>query len=124
MDRTVPTPRREALAQALWTVRSEMEYDRWMYEIPYLRFPASWAVQVIPPFGGAVARFCVRNRSGRVVSVFLDCYGAVSGEQRPPYWEISPSADGEPERFGMEDVAGLMAGLRRSLRKRGPGAEV
>ncbi|MFA5409292.1 MAG: hypothetical protein WC343_11030 [Bacilli bacterium] len=122
MDRTVPTPRREALAQALSTVRSEMEYDRWMYENPYLRFPASWAVQVIPPFGGAVARFCVRNRSGRVVSVFLDCYGAVSGEQRPPYWEISPSADGEPERFGMEDVAGLMAGLRRSLRKRGPGA--
>jgi len=100
-----------------------MEYDRWMYENPYLRFPASWAVQVIPPFGGAVARFCVRNRSGRVVSVYLDCYEKL-GFFGAPYWEIFPSADGEPERFAMEDVAGLMAGLRRSLRKRGPGAEV
>jgi hypothetical protein len=124
MDRTVPTLRREDLALAQAIVETEMDYQRWIYEVPYLRFPASWAVQVIPPFGGAVVRFCVRNRSGREVSVYLDCYGALGGERGHPYWEISPSADGDPERFGMEDVAGLLAGLRRSLRKRGPGAEV
>jgi len=122
MDRSLPTSQREDLALAQAIVETEMDSRRWMYEVPYLRFPVSWAVQVIPPFGGAVARFCVRNRSGRVVSVFLDCYEKL-GFFGGPYWEIFPSADGEPERFAMEDVAGLMVGLRRSLRKRGPGAE-
>lgn len=112
-----PTIPHETLALAQVTVETGFEYQRWMFEVPYLRFPSTWEVQVIPPFGGAVVRFCVRNRSGRVVSVFLDAYGKL-GASRTPYWELNPSADGEPERFALEDVAGLMAGLRRSLQKR------
>ena len=97
-------------------VERELEYRKWMREIPYLKFSTSWDVQIIPPFGGAIVRFCVRNKRGREVSVYLDCYDNL-GLYGKPYWEIYPSADGEPERYAMEDSAGLLMALKKSLRR-------
>ncbi len=98
-------------------VEREMEYGRWCDEIPYIRFPVAWNVQVIPPFGGAVVRFHVRNKRGMTVSVYLDCYDTL-GCYGAPYWEIFPGDGNDVSRYAMEDVAGLIKGISRALRGR------
>lgn len=58
-------------------------------EIPELRFPAGWVVQLVPPFAGAVARFMATNTHGVKVSVYYDAHGAL-GAMSAPYWEVYP----------------------------------
>jgi hypothetical protein len=84
--------------------------------IPALHFPKSWAVKIIPPFAGAMARFLVTHK-GAQVSVYADfnealgCFGA-------PHWEIYPGVSGENERFPIADAETLMREITKSLRKR------
>lgn len=75
--------------------------QRWLEEcehIPFIQFPASWKVQVIPPFGDAVVRFKVLLPSGKRKSVYLDCRSSL-GFFGPninvptPYWEVYPYRD-------------------------------
>ena len=44
--------------------------------------------------------------------------------QGSPYWEIYPAANGDVERYKMEDVDGLLDGLERALEKIGENKEV
>jgi hypothetical protein len=92
------------------------EWDKWIRTIPAIRFHADWDVRIIPPFGGAVVRFVVANEEYDV-SVFLDCY-EVLGATEEPYWEIYPDEEGDACRFLMDDTAGLMNGIKRSLEHR------
>lgn len=63
-----------------------MEVDKWVNEIPYLRFKKSWEVQVTPPEGGTTIRFIVKKGKA-IVSVYLDCYNH-QGSYQTPYWEV------------------------------------
>lgn len=99
--------------KALATVEKAFEYYRWVKEIPYINFPASWAVQMCPPFGGAVVRFHVRDNQGHDVSVYLDCYEVLGLYRGDPYWEVYPASDGDIARFSMQDTDGLIGEITK-----------
>ena len=98
---------------ALATVEKAFEYDKWHKKIPYIKFPASWAVQICPPFLGAMVRFRVRDIHGREVSVFLDCYEVLGRFGGEPYWEVYPVCDGDIARFAMRDTDALIAEIAK-----------
>lgn len=85
------------------------EWMRWTKEIPAISFPSEWKIQMRPPATGAIVRFSVND-----ISVYLDCYSRL-GCYDGPYWELYPSEDGDPERFAMMNVDGLLDGLRRAM---------
>lgn len=90
------------------------EYDKWTKEIPFLRFPEDWEVQIIPPSTGAIVRFRVK-RADRdiVISIYLDCYGRL-GSPEKPYWEIYPYKN-DVYRCGIYEVEDLIESIDRSL---------
>ena len=87
----------------------EFETREWIKKIPYIKFPADWEVQIVPPFSGAIARFGINNK----VSVYLDGYDilALVGE---PYWEVYPHK-GDVYRCAMNDVDDLIMAIQESL---------
>lgn len=105
-----------SFSDALNIVETALEYDKWMFEIPYIAFPAAWKIQVIPPFGGAVIRFCVQDKKGQTISVFLDCYAKFSSCDHS-YWEIYPGLDGNsPSRFyDIYDTEKLVRGIKTAF---------
>lgn len=102
--------KRKIQARAL--VEEQHEWRRWTVEIPHIQFPSDWAVQIIPPFGGAVARFCV-HKNGKRVSIYLDCYDEL-GVVGQPYWEIYPY-DGDTYRCLMNDTNELIEAIGHAL---------
>ena len=80
--------------------------------IPFIQFPADWKIQIIPPFGDAVARFKVELPDKRIKSIYLD-YENVLGiywgeDQEPaPYWEVYPH-QGDVARCAKDDVETLL----------------
>lgn len=91
------------------------EWRKWTTQIPKLRFPADWDVQITPPVTGAVVRFRVSKPDcPEEISVYLDCYG-VLGACDTPYWEIYPDFEGSNARFDMLDTAGLLDGIAKAL---------
>lgn len=88
--------------------------------IPYLQFPADWKVKIIPPFGGATARFLIRTdkmQEGKVISVYLDHFARLGCEDYP-YWECYPNASTDDiSRFRMEDTEGLLAELAGTVKR-------
>jgi len=89
----------------------------WCDLIPPLEFPSTWKIKVIPPFGGALARFIVVTECGNV-SVYLDGYDQL-GCMGKPYWEIYPGSDedGNPDRFQMNETKELIDGIRKTIDK-------
>lgn len=100
-------------------VRARIErVERWREicnEMPHLAFPRGWEVAIIPPFGGAVARF--RVRKGRAaVSVYADYYERLGGWSEP-HWEIYPGPSGENEWFSIAtETDEMLAAIAKSLR--------
>src|SRR5258706_11525083 len=91
------------------------EWDKWCIEIPYLQFPNDWKVKAVPPFQGAVIRYRITKEGlNRFVSVYLDCYDWL-GCVNKPYWEIYESANGDCERFLMNDTKELLNAIQRAL---------
>ncbi len=101
---------RDALYDALYMERFKIEeQDQWresIEKIPFLKFPADWQVQVIPPFAGAMARFRVRLPSGKEKSVYLDFYDRL-GYCGFPYWEVYPY-DGDVGRCAINETEELL----------------
>lgn len=83
--------------------------------IPALHFPKSWAVQIIPPFNGAMARFIVTYKDAWV-SVYAD-FNEALGYFGEPHWEIYPGPSGENDRYAIADTETLMAEIAKSIRK-------
>ena len=82
--------------------------------IPFIKFPQDWEIQMNPPYAGATARFRVKKPSGKITSVYLDCYemlGSYMGGK--PYWEVYP-VGGEVGRCGIDDVEELLKLIERS----------
>lgn len=97
-------------------VDKEYEYNKWITEMPYFTLPVNYEIKVIPPFGGAVSRFLVRDRQKHraAVSVYLDCYDML-GYFGEPYWEMYPDVDGDVNRFPMSDVDSLLENIEKSI---------
>jgi len=93
------------------------QMDGWLKragEVPYLKFPPSWTIAVIPPFTGADARFFVRK--GRAhVSVYLDFDGRL-GAMDEPYWEVYP-VNGDCHRSLLNETDDLLAAIAKSIRQ-------
>lgn len=87
-------------------------------QIPSLNFPPEYQVQIIPPFGGAMARFRVRTAEmppKEFVSVYLDFYNSL-GYMEGPYWE-SYGGSGDPERFMLDDTNGLLSEIANQVKE-------
>ena len=94
-----------------YKVEEQDDFRGWVNKMPYIKFPNSWEVKVIPPFGGAVVRFQVKKPSGDWKSVYLDCYDRL-GYMGYPYWEVYP-VDGDVRRCEMNDVDELLKLIKR-----------
>lgn len=103
------------LMSARYAVESGYEFRKWAGVIPALQFLPEWKIKVIPPFGGAIARFIVVSEFGNI-SVYLDAYDELGCMDHKPYWEIYPGADGQdPDRFWMNETEELIAGIKKAL---------
>lgn len=88
-----------------YEVELNEEWRKWVEKIPHLQFKEDWNIKIIPPFGGAIARFLV-EKGGNRISVYLDCFDNL-GAVGKPYWEIY-SYEGDPCRVLMNDTDELM----------------
>jgi len=76
-----------------YKVENDEKWRDWSKSAPWLQFPPELEVKIIPPFGGAMARFMVRfansTDADRHVSVYWDVFDNLGYMDRP-YWEIYP----------------------------------
>jgi hypothetical protein len=97
--------------------RYQVEYaEKWrdyVKQIPAIQFPADCKVKVIPPFGGAMARFLV-SKNNKEVSVYLDCNDAL-GIMGAPYYEIHPDKDDDCSRFWLDEAEQMMQAINEVL---------
>lgn len=95
--------------------RAELENgENWndiLKEVPILNFDKEWDIQIIPPFGGAVARFRVFKNGEQVCSVYLDWYErlAIFGE---PYYELYPYEE-DVRRYSLRETDELIEDIRK-----------
>lgn len=81
------------------------EWRKICKDIPSLHFKPEWEVKIIPPFGGAVARFTVHCNK-KHVSVYLDWHGRL-GCMNGPYYELYPF-DGDVKRYYLNETEELI----------------
>lgn len=86
----------------------EFEWRKWATEIPFIKFPQDWEIQVIPPLTGAVVRFRINTPHRKDISVYLDCYEVLGLFDGKPYWEVYPTNENDIARFAMNDIEGLL----------------
>jgi hypothetical protein len=98
-----------------YKIEHEQEWREWIKKIPAIKFPAGWEVKIIPPFGGAMARFMVIVSPTKSISVYLDCFDAL-GYFGSPYWEIYPYND-DTYRCAMDNVDELITALKHSVKQ-------
>lgn len=91
------------------------ESEKWVKEIPFLKFKSEWDVKVIPPFCGAVVRFLVKFND-KEISVYLDCYNNL-GAVGKPYWEIYPYVNDDVYRCYMNETENLLHAIDITLNK-------
>lgn len=97
---------------ALYKVESDYHWREWIHKIPSIHFKPEWEVRIIPPFGGAIARFYVEY-NGKSISCYLDCYDQL-GLFGEPYWEIYPYED-DVYRCKMNNTQELIEKIQEAL---------
>ena len=97
-----------------YEIENQEEWREWIKKIPTIQFKQDWNVKIIPPFGGAMARFCV-ELNGANVSVYLDVSERL-GYFGEPYWEIYPFDD-DVYRIAMDNAEELVQKISESLDK-------
>lgn len=108
-----------------------MDWDAWMHgkdrdgndhpQIPWIHWPQEWAVRAIPPFGGQLIRYSIKQDDA-FVSIYFDSL-CVAGAMQAPYWEIYPVPYVDDDGVAHEDVGRYMlgeedemlAGIRESI---------
>jgi hypothetical protein len=84
-----------------------------MKNVPFLKLDPDWEIAVIAPFGGAMARFVIRNGS-HTISVYMDTMAAL-GAWETPHWEIYPDSSGENSRFSLSESEAMLEAIRLSF---------
>ena len=95
-----------------YKIENSEDWRKWSNDMPKLSFNPDWQIKVIPPFGGAIARFLVFKGENRV-SVYFDANG-VLGAMDEPYWEAYP-IDGDAERFLLGEEDAMLKAIERQL---------
>lgn len=93
-----------------------LEWRKISCEIPYIQFPRTWKIKMVPPFSGATTRFFVTKEGmgDSFVSVYLDYHNSL-GFEGEPYWEIYDYKD--TERYLINDTDELLKGIDRALKR-------
>lgn len=111
------------LYKARYKVEAAEGWRELIESIPPICFPTGWHVRIIPPFGGAMARFRVSLDGNRdkEASVYLDCFDRL-GYMKCPYWEVYPYK-GDCGRCLMADTVELIDMIAVSLSEIAAGKE-
>ena len=107
---------RSTLLIKRYVIERDEDWHDWANKIPTIEFPSNWKISIIPPFGGAMARFRV-SRDGKQgdVSVYLDVFDRL-GSFGSPYWEVYP-IDDDVGRCSMLNVGRLKRLISRGLQQ-------
>ena len=105
-----------------YQIEQNEKWREWIEKIPSLNFPEKWNVTIIPPYGGAMARFKV-ELNGKIASIYLDCHSAL-GFCDGPYWEVYPCYDDDTYRCEIHEVEDLMKAITYSLEEIKPKPEM
>lgn len=97
-----------------YAIESQEKWRDICKKIPPLNFKKEWDVKIIPPFGGALARFTI-DYNGKHISVYLDWYGRL-GCMDEPYWELYPY-EKDTKRYCLEETGELMKDIETVLEK-------
>lgn len=108
-----------------YRIENDEDWRGWCGKAPWLQFPPELEVKIIPPFGGAMARFMVRfagcTDEDKHVSVYWDTNDTL-GIMSKPYWEIYPvkykGDDGDyhdTARFLMGEEPQVMVSIIKAL---------
>ena len=98
-------------------IESKEKWREWCNKIPALKFDSDWDVKIIPPFGGALARFTVR-KGDKHVSVYFDAYSALGAMYDEagdpiPYYEVFNGED--TPRYYLNEADEMMEYIRSVL---------
>ena len=101
-----------------YRVESQENWREWCKKMPKLRFDPEWDVKIIPPFGGALARFAV-SKGDRWCDVYFDAYSrlgwVMDDDDNPiPYFELYPWEE-DVKRYYMDEVDELLRDIRTIL---------
>lgn len=107
---------REDLRFEHFKYEQAFEWKKWREEIPFIQFDQDWEVKAVPPTGGAVVRYLVKEKiTGDVLSIYLDCYDML-GIYGEPYWELYPCKDSDVYRCAMAETNELLDAIRESFK--------
>lgn len=102
-----------------YRIESKEQWRGWTTRMPIIHFEKEWEVKIIPPFGGALARFTV-DYNGKHVSVYFDAFSTMAwmyeGENPIPYWEIYDGNDTERFDFTQEGADAMMERIGEILK--------
>ena len=102
-----------------YKIESKEKWRDWCRRMPILHFEKEWGVKIIPPFGGALARFTV-DYNGKHVSIYFDAFAALGymyeGENPIPYWEIYGGEDTERFDFTQEGADEMLNRIKEILK--------
>lgn len=91
-------------------MEQDLKWRELVKEMPFFEVPSGYQISVIPPFGGADARFLIKRPDGQRVSVYADFYNNL-GCMDGPYWEVCPCGD-SVGRCDIADTDTLWAMIR------------
>lgn len=96
---------------------SLQECRKWCDKLPRFNFDKEWDVQIIPPFGGAIIRFCIKYKD-KQVSVYFDGYSELGymfdeNDKPIPYFEYYDGTD--CHRYYMHESEKMMNDIRDFL---------
>ena len=99
------------------TVAQFKNYDKWMKELPFFHFDKEWDVKILPPFTGAIIRFCIDNK-GKRVSVYFDADASLGSmyddnDEPIPYFEYYDGND--CHRYLLNEADQMMDDIREFL---------
>ena len=97
----------------LHRISEEMEYYKYMEEIPFFSVKEGWEIKLSPPLGGAMVR-CRIKKQNKEVSIYLDCHDNLA-PMGQPYWEIYSFEDDIQERYLMNEIKELEETITRFL---------
>jgi len=94
-----------------YELEAKEKWDKIITNIPTLKFNSDWEVRIIPPYGGAIARFYIEKNNKHICSVYLDWYDTL-GYVGDPYYELYPF-ETDTKRYLLNETDELLKDIER-----------